>query len=104
MVASGEEISKDALGFHIPKRFEKVLPIKKCYLQGDPSNAIRDFFTDYAHKSSLPFYDHVVHKGFFRNVMIRTTSTGEVMVVLQIADDSVEKIDNVLNDFIEKFP
>ncbi|OYU68071.1 MAG: 23S rRNA (uracil(1939)-C(5))-methyltransferase RlmD [Cytophagaceae bacterium BCCC1] len=103
-VASGEEISKDALGFHIPKRFEKVLPIKKCYLQGDPSNAIRDFFTDYAHKSGLPFYDHVVHKGFFRNVMIRTTSTGEVMVVLQIADDSVEKIEKVLNEFIVKFP
>jgi 23S rRNA (uracil1939-C5)-methyltransferase len=103
-VISGEIISKDALGFHIPKRFEKVLPINKCYLQGDPSNAIRDFFSNYAHSSGLPFYDHVLHKGFFRNVMIRTASTGETMVVLQVADEDTSKIEDVLNALIEKFP
>lgn len=103
-VNSGEKISKDALGFHIPKRFEKVLPVNKCYLQGDPSNAIRDFFRDYAHASGLPFYDHVAHQGFFRNVMIRTASTGEIMVVLQVADEDTSKIEEVLNALVEKFP
>lgn len=103
-VSTGADFNKNALGFHIPKRFDKVLPIKKCFLQGDPSNAIRDFFADYAHKNNLTFYDHIVHVGFFRNVMIRTTSTGDVMVVLQVAEKDITKIEKVMDSFHSKFP
>ena len=103
-INSGDQISKDALGFHVPKRFDKVFPIDKCYLQPDPSNAIRDFFRDYAFENKLSFYDHIAHVGFFRNVMIRTTSTNEVMVVVQFAENNTEEINKVLDKFIEKFP
>ena len=103
-IKSSDELSKDALGFHIPKRFEKVLPINKCHLQPDPSNAIRDWFTAYAHGSGLPFYDHIEHVGFFRNIMIRTASTGEVMVVVQFAQNDKDLITNCLNEFKGAFP
>ncbi len=103
-IGSGDDMDKDALGFHVPKRFDKVLPIDKCYLQGDPSNAIRDFFKDYAHTSSEPFYDHVKHEGFFRNLMIRTASTGETMVVVQFAKKDKELIETCLKSFQQAFP
>jgi 23S rRNA (uracil1939-C5)-methyltransferase len=103
-VGTGDDFNKNALGFHIPKRFDKILPVSKCYLQPDPSNEIRDFFNDYAHKSGLAFYDHIKHSGFFRNVMIRTASTGQTMVVLQVADKNTELINKVLDEFLTKFP
>ncbi len=103
-IESSDELNKNALGFHIPKRFDKVLPIEKCYLQEDPSNAIRDFFRDYAFKNNLSFYDHIIHKGFFRNFMIRTSSTLETMVVVQFAENDQPQISKVLDEFILKFP
>ncbi len=103
-IGSTEDLNKNALGFHIPKRFEKVVQIDKCYLQEDPSNAIRDFFKDYAFANQLGFYDHILHNGFFRNFMIRTTSTLETMVVVQFAENDLKKINSVLNEFVLKFP
>jgi 23S rRNA (uracil1939-C5)-methyltransferase len=103
-VNSGNEFNKNALGFHIPKRFEKVLPITKCYLQDDPSNDIRNFFSDYAHTNNLSFYDHVAHEGFFRNLIIRTSSIGQTMVVVQFATENIKNIKKVLDDFIGEFP
>ncbi len=103
-IGSTEDLDKDALGFHVPKRFDKVLPIDKCYLQGGPSNAVRDFFRDEAKASSKPFYDHIVHKGFFRTLMIRTTSIGQLMVLVQFAENDQEAISQVLDKFIVKFP
>ncbi|UBM59562.1 23S rRNA (uracil(1939)-C(5))-methyltransferase RlmD [Marinilongibacter aquaticus] len=103
-IRSEEEMNKNALGFHIPKRFEKVLPIAHCYLQADPSNAIRLFFQSYADKSAEPYYDHVKHEGFFRNIMIRTASTGEIMVVVQFAENDKKKIEDCLSAFVQAFP
>ncbi|MCA0362851.1 MAG: 23S rRNA (uracil(1939)-C(5))-methyltransferase RlmD [Bacteroidetes bacterium] len=103
-IATGEEFDSNALGFHVPKRFDKVYPVKKCFLQPDPSNQIRDFFNDFARASGLPFYDHVAHEGFFRSLMIRTTSIGESMVVVQFAKNDPENIEKTLNSFLQKFP
>jgi 23S rRNA (uracil1939-C5)-methyltransferase len=104
-IASSNDLgNRDALGFHIPKRFDKVLPVDTCYLQGDPSNDIRRFFDVYARESGLPFYNHVKHEGFFRNLMIRTSSTGETMVVVQFAQDDLNLIDLCLGSFIRAFP
>ncbi len=103
-INSGEDLDRDALGFHIPGRFEKVLPIEHCYLQPDPSNAIRNFLNIYARKSNLAFYDHVAHNGFFRNVMIRTASTGEVMVVIQFAKNDRNQIEDCLAALVQNFP
>ncbi|MGR3809545.1 23S rRNA (uracil(1939)-C(5))-methyltransferase RlmD [Jiulongibacter sp. NS-SX5] len=99
-----ETLSKDALGFHVPKRFDKVLPIDTCYLQGDPSNAIRNWFDAYAKASDETYYDHVKHEGFFRNIMIRTASTGETMVVVQFAKPDVLTIEECLSAFVSAFP
>jgi 23S rRNA (uracil1939-C5)-methyltransferase len=96
--------NRDALGFHIPKRFDKVLPIDTCYLQADPSNDIRRFFDKYARESGLAFYNHVKHEGFFRTLMLRTASTGEVMVAVQFAEDNQKDIDHCLNAFVTAFP
>jgi 23S rRNA (uracil1939-C5)-methyltransferase len=103
-VASEAELDRDALGFHVPRRFDKVLPIHHCYLQGGPSNAVRDFFREEAKASGKPFYDHIVHKGFFRTLMIRTTSTGELMVLVQFAENDQDAIKSILDKFLLKFP
>jgi 23S rRNA (uracil1939-C5)-methyltransferase len=103
-IKTADTLDKNALGFHIPKRFDKVLPIRHCYLQPDPSNAIRNFLNDYATRSGLPFYDHNDHNGFFRNVMIRTSSTGEIMVVVQFAGQEKKDIETCLSALVEKFP
>jgi len=101
---SEEDLDRNALGFHVPRRFDKVLPIEHCYLQGDPSNAVRNFFREAAMASGKPFYDHIVHKGFFRTLMIRTTSTGELMVLVQFAENDREAIKAILDQFVAEFP
>ncbi len=86
--AGDAEIERgNALGFHIPGMFDKILDIDKCYLQSEPSNAIRNFVRRYAVENSLPFYDLRSHEGLMRNLMIRTSTTGQVMVVVVFALD-----------------
>ena len=83
-VDSGIEINRNALGFHKPGMWDKIVDVDKCHLQADPSNAIRNFVRSYAHKNELTFFDPKNQVGFLRSLMIRTTSTDEVMIVLQI--------------------
>jgi 23S rRNA (uracil1939-C5)-methyltransferase len=83
-VDSGIEINRNALGFHKPGMWDKIVDVDKCYLQADPSNAIRNFVRSYAHKNELTFFDPKNQVGFLRSLMIRTTSSDEVMIVLQI--------------------
>ena len=99
-----EDDSHNALGFHIPKRFDKVLPITHCYLQPEPSNEIRDFFKEYAVNNDLSYYDHIEHKGFLRTLMIRTTTKNDTMVVLQFAENNLEQISKAFDAFLVKFP
>ena len=83
-VDSGIEINRNALGFHKPGMWDKIVDVDKCHLQADPSNAIRNFVRLYAHKNELTFFDPKNQVGFLRSLMIRTTSSDEVMIVLQI--------------------
>ena len=76
------------LGFHVGKFFDKVLDIKECHLQRDPSNAIRLFVRDYAVSHGLPFYNLRENRGLMRNMFIRTTEDGAVMVIICFAEDS----------------
>ena len=78
--------NKNALGFHIPGRFDKVLDIDNCYLQPDPSNSIRNAVRVYAAKNNLSYFDIRDKAGFLRTLMIRITGTGEVMVVVSVYD------------------
>lgn len=75
--------NRNALGFHIPGMWDKILDLNKCYLQRDPSNAIRDFVKAKAEELGLSFFNTRKQEGFLRTLMIRTSTTGEVMVLIQ---------------------
>ncbi|KAA6321555.1 23S rRNA (uracil-C(5))-methyltransferase RlmCD [termite gut metagenome] len=72
----------NAVGFHIPNAFDKVLAIEKCWLQDDISNRIRNAIRDYAYKYNYPFFDLRSQDGMLRNIIIRTSTTGELMVII----------------------
>lgn len=97
----------NAVGFHIPGAFDKVLAIEKCWLQDDISNQIRNTIRDYAYEHGLVFYNIRNHEGLLRNLMIRTSSTGELMVLLQVRvsdKKDVESTKELLAHVAEKFP
>ncbi len=79
------------LGFHVAGFFDKVLDIEHCHLQAEPSNAIRLFIKQYAIEHSLTFFDLREQKGFLRNLTVRTTSTGEVMLLVAFGPEALEK-------------
>ncbi|MBL7895029.1 MAG: 23S rRNA (uracil(1939)-C(5))-methyltransferase RlmD [Bacteroidia bacterium] len=104
-IKSGEEISnRDALGFHIPGRFDKVLDVDKCFLQPDPSNDIRNAVRDYAHKNNLSFYDIRDKGGFLRTLMIRITGIGEVMVLVGVYEWLEKELFALLEFLKNQFP
>ena len=97
----------NAVGFHIPGAFDKVLAIEKCWLQDDISNQIRNTIRDYAYEHGLAFYNIRNHEGVLRNLMIRTSSTGELMVLLQVrvsCDKDLDDTKTLLAHVAEKFP
>lgn len=96
--------SIDALGFHIPLRFDKILDIEKCYLQKSPSNEIRLAVKEYALAKKLSFYDLRLQIGFLRNLVIRTTSTGEMMVIVIFAEENTKDITALMQFLKDKFP
>ena len=91
---------RNALGFHVPKLFDKVLDINTCYLQAEPVNAIRNTVKAYALKNELSFYDIRAQEGWLRNLVIRICTTGEVMVNLVIhhehKEDRIALLDHLL--------
>ena len=97
----------NAVGFHIPGAFDKVLAIDKCWLQDDISNQIRNAIRDYAYEHNYAFYNIRNHKGLLRNLMIRTSSTGELMVLLQVrvsCDKDLEQTKELLAYVADQFP
>ena len=95
------------LGFHISGFFDKVLDIKDCHLQAEPSNAIRLFIKQYAIDHGLSFYDLRENKGFMRTIMIRTTSTGEVMLLAAFGGEAAgreNEIKDLLDAVQQRFP
>ncbi|OKL39789.1 23S rRNA (uracil(1939)-C(5))-methyltransferase RlmD [Pontibacter flavimaris] len=103
-IQSGQEYDRDALGFHIPGRFDKILDIKHCYLQPDPSNAIRLEVRKYAKEQNLPFFDIVKQEGYMRNLIIRTANTGEVMVIVQVYEDRPAEMQALMEHLAATFP
>lgn len=104
-IQSGDNFDdKNALGFHIPKMWDKILDITKCHLQEDPSNAIRNEIKRFSVENELPFFDARNQEGLLRTLMIRTASTGEIMVLIQFFKDNKEKRELLLNHIAETFP
>jgi 23S rRNA (uracil1939-C5)-methyltransferase len=101
---TGEELERNALGFHIPKRFDRILDIEKCYLQPDPSNEIRNRLRDFCLQQGFRFYDQKHNVGFLRNLILRTANTGDVMVIVQFAEPNQEEIDATMAFLAETFP
>ena len=92
------------MGFHIPGAFDKVLDIKKCWLQDDISNDIRLFIRSYTLGKGYTFYDLKNQHGLMRTIMIRTTSTGEIMLIVVFGDNNKEAIADVMNAIEKEFP
>ncbi len=95
---------KNALGFHIPGMWDKILDIKKCHLQPDPSNAIRLATKEFAVKNQLSFFNPRKQHGLLRTLMIRTSSTGEVMVLVQFFEDDTARRNLLLDHLSTSFP
>ena len=93
-----------AAGFHVPGLFDKVVDIETCYLQGSPSNEIRNFIKQYAIERNLTFYNIREQHGFLRTLVIRTASTGEVMVILAFGEEDQAERKNLLDTLINEFP
>lgn len=103
-VDSDEDVDRNAVGFHLPGRFDRVLDIEQCDLQEVPSNEIRLALKEFALENRLEFYDMLAHKGFLRNLVIRTASTGETMAIVQVAQNDQELIKMTMDFLVERFP
>lgn len=99
----------NAVGFHIPGAFDKVLAIEKCWLQDDISNQIRNAVRDYAYEHNYSFFDLRTQEGMLRNLIIRTSSTGELMVIVvckieEEKQEQMEQFNQLLSFIADKFP
>lgn len=104
-MSSGEVFDdRNALGFHIPGSFDKVLDIKQCWLQPDVSNEIRLFIRQYAIHRGYTFYDIRNNQGLMRTLMVRTASTGEIMLVVVFGEDNPAAIHDVMDAIAQQFP
>jgi 23S rRNA (uracil1939-C5)-methyltransferase len=101
---SGEFRNWNALGFHVPGMFDKVVDINKCWLQEEPSNSIRNFLRKYAEEKNLEFFDTRDSGGFLRNLIIRTSTTGQVMVIVVFFREDEEKRLALLSSLGNEFP
>lgn len=99
-----DDMELNALGFHVPGRFDKILDIDHCYLQADPSNQIRNRVREYALQQGMSFYDIKAHEGGLRNLIIRTSSTGELMVIVVFAYATQEQIEAMMGFVAAEFP
>ncbi len=95
---------RNALGFHIPGMFDKVLDIKKCWLQDDISNQIRLSIRQFALEHDYPFFDLRQQEGLMRNIIVRTASTGEIMLIVVFFQDDTDKINAMMEYIANTFP
>lgn len=101
-----DETNKElnASGFHAKGLFDKVVEIENCWLQAEPSNAIRKALTGFARKNNYSFYDYKLHTGFMRSVLLRICTTGEVMVNVVIGEDDKEKRETLMDHLMKEVP
>ena len=104
-IQSDAEIAdKDALGFHVPGMFDKVIDLNNCYLQKEPSNSIRLSVKQFADKNGLSYFDIRNHEGLLRNLLIRTSSTNDLMVLVQFFEDDKKNINLLMEHIKISFP
>ncbi len=96
--------NRNALGFHIPGMFDKVLDIKKCWLQDDISNQIRLSIGKFANEHGYSYFNLRDQYGLMRNMIVRTTSTGEIMLIVVFYEPDEEKIQAMMQHVADEFP
>lgn len=101
---AGISNAQNVLGFHKAGAFDKILHIEKCWLQYEPSNDLRNYIFDLAEEQGLSFYDPRAQTGLMRNVMIRITSLGEILLIVVFRDPAEKKIKRYMDALREKFP
>jgi len=109
---TGDKISEDdketrnlnGLGFHLPGLFDRIVDIEHCYLQPEPSNKIRNSIRDFAIEHKITFYNPKKGEGFLRNLLIRNSVEGDLMIILVVKDNDQELIHLILSDIQTKFP
>jgi 23S rRNA (uracil1939-C5)-methyltransferase len=104
VVSDNKYEKENALGFHIPGLFDKVLDIQECHLQPEPSNSIKNAVRQYAQKNDLQFFDLREQKGLLRNIVIRNSLDGNVMVIVVFFHDETEKRNGLLDFIASEFP
>ncbi|MFA5326771.1 MAG: 23S rRNA (uracil(1939)-C(5))-methyltransferase RlmD [Prolixibacteraceae bacterium] len=97
------DLKMNALGFHVPGLFDKIIDINKCWLQGEPSNEIRNFINQYANENKLEYFDRKIQAGLLRNIIIRTSTTGDVMLIVSFFREEKENREKFLDAIAEKF-
>ena len=108
---TSEEINKskeipqeNALGYHAPRIFDKIIDITECWLMDDVNNFLRNSIRIYAIENKLSYYDIKEHTGFLRNIMVRYCSTGELMINMIFGYDDKAEIQKLLDFLLNKFP
>ncbi len=96
--------NRNGLGFHIPGAFDKVVDLEECHLQAEPSNSIRQFTRDFTQENDYSYFDLRQQNGLLRNLIIRSTSIGEVMVIVAFYEDDEAKRNLLLDALKDKFP
>ena len=103
-LASGMPFGEGGLGYHLPRMFDKVFDVKECHLQPEPSNSIRLLAKEIAVSENIPFFDLRLQVGFIRTLTIRTSTTGDTMIILQVTSENMEWIEKILKGLTDAFP
>ncbi|MBO5732652.1 MAG: 23S rRNA (uracil(1939)-C(5))-methyltransferase RlmD [Alistipes sp.] len=104
-IAEGGDIEpKPAVGFHIPGCFDKVLDIEKCHLQNDINNRIRLSIKQFCINNGYSFHNARAHEGLMRTMVVRTASTGEIMVIVVFNENDKERINALMEHLKVQFP
>lgn len=102
--AHGEVVQQNALGFHVPRIFDKIIDIETCYLMDEVNNAIRNTTRDFARENKYTFYDIKQHTGWLRNIIIRYCNTGELMVNICLGYEDEIETKKLLDNLLQKVP
>lgn len=94
----------NALGFHISGAFDKILDVEKCYLQDSPSNEIRNEIKRFTLEYGYTYYNQRSHEGLMRNIVVRTSSTGDIMLIVVFARNNEEQIESLMSHLKVTFP
>ncbi|MCB9245172.1 MAG: 23S rRNA (uracil(1939)-C(5))-methyltransferase RlmD [Flavobacteriales bacterium] len=103
-IDSGLELPKDAAGFHMPGRFDKVLHLNTCHLQAEPTNRVRNWFFDYARTHGISFFDVKEKTGFLRNLILRNNRRGEWLLLLVVGEENEKQVHAILEACASAFP